>query len=117
MSDAARTWMNGSTGPVSPEWRMSVMDELRKRMTMATSVMARVEEKLEAVRRQGRRPLRIELGQQEYRALQDELSPIPNISVPVLLGVRVTQVKSPRRVAVVAGEKPVTVKKRVVKAA
>ena len=88
---------------------------------MATSVMARVEEKLGAVRRQGRVPLRIELGQQEYRALQDELSPIPNISVPVLLGVRVTQVKSPHRVAVVASEKAVEKvvkpKKRAVKAA
>lgn len=71
---------------------------------MATSVIARVEEKLGAVRRQGRVPLRIELGQQEYRALQEELSPIPNITVPVLLGVRVTQVKSARRIAVVAGE-------------
>ncbi len=88
---------------------------------MATSVMARVEEKLGAVRRQGRVPLRIELGQQEYRALQDELSPIPNISVPVVLGVRVTQVKSPRRVAVVASEKvvekAVKPKKRAAKAA
>lgn len=71
---------------------------------MATSVMARVQEKLVAVQREGRRPLRIELGQEEYRALQEELSPIPDISVPVLLGVRVTQVKSNRRVAVVAGE-------------
>lgn len=82
---------------------------------MATSVMARVEEKLGAVRKQGRLPLRIELGQEEYRALQAELSPIPGISVPVLLGVRVTQVKSPRRVAVVAGEQvvePVRKKRR-----
>lgn len=71
---------------------------------MATSVMARVQEKLTAVERQGRRPLRIELGQEEYRALQEELSPIPGISVPVFLGVRVTPVKSARRVAVVAGE-------------
>lgn len=84
-------------------------------MTMATSVMARVEEKLVAVRRSGRMPLRIELGQQEYRALQEELSPIPNISVPVLLGVRVTQVKSPRRVAVVAGEVVAKPRKRAVK--
>ena len=84
---------------------------------MATSVLARVEEKLSAVRRSGRVPLRIELGQQEYRALQEELSPIPNITVPVLLGVRVIQVKSARRVAVVAGEKPVSTKKRAATAA
>lgn len=71
---------------------------------MATSVMTRVQEKLVAVQRKGRRPLRIELGQEEYRALQEELSPIPDITVPVLLGVRVTRVKSARRVAVVAGE-------------
>lgn len=84
---------------------------------MATSVMARVQEKLVTVQREGRRPLRIELGQEEYRALQEELSPIPDISVPVLLGVRVTRVKSNRRVAVVAGEqiaKPAR-KKRVAK--
>lgn len=96
---------------------MSVFDVWLERMMMATSVMARVEEKLSVVRREGRIPLRIELGQQEYRALQEELSPIPNISVPVLLGVRVTQVKSARRVAVVAGEKAVKPKKRAVKAA
>jgi hypothetical protein len=79
---------------------------------METSVMARVEEKLAAVRRSGHRPLRIELGEEEYRTLQAEMSPIPNVSVRVLHGVRVLQVKSPRRVAVVAGEKLVTTRKR-----
>ena len=73
---------------------------------MATSVMARVEEKLKAVRKSGKQPLRIELGQEEYRILQEELSPIPNIAIPVLLGVRVSRVKSARRVAVVAGDPP-----------
>jgi len=73
---------------------------------MAASVMARVEEKLVAVRKSGRRPLRIELGEEEYRDLQDELSPIPNIAIPLLLGVRVSQVKSARRVAVIAGDMP-----------
>lgn len=75
---------------------------------MATSVLARVEEKLVAVRKSGRRPVRIELGEEEYRDLQDELSPIPNIAIPVLLGVRVSRVKSTRRVAVIAGEMPVS---------
>jgi hypothetical protein len=74
---------------------------------MATTVMARVEEKLAAVRKSGKRPVRIELGEEEYRDLQDELSPIPNIAIPVLLGVRVRQVKSTRRIAVVAGDPPV----------
>lgn len=73
---------------------------------MATSVIARVEEKLAAVRKAGRLPLRIELGEEEYRDLQDELSPIPNIAIPVLLGVRVSRVKSTRRVAVISGEPP-----------
>jgi hypothetical protein len=74
---------------------------------MATSVITRVEEKLLAVRKSGRRPVRIELGEEEYRDLQDELSPIPNIAIPVLLGVRVSQVRSARRVAVIAGDMPV----------
>ena len=74
---------------------------------MATSVIARVEEKLLAVRKSGKQPIRIELGEEEYRDLQDELSPIPNIAIPVLLGVRVSQVKSARRVAVIAGDMPV----------
>jgi hypothetical protein len=73
---------------------------------MATSVVARVEEKLLAVRKSGKRPIRIELGEEEYRDLQDELSPIPNIAIPLLLGVRVSQVKSTRRVAVIAGDRP-----------
>lgn len=73
-----------------------------------TTVVARVEEKLNAVRSSGKRPLRIELGQEEYRELQEELSPIPGVAVPVLLGVRVSPVKSSRRIAVIAGDPPVT---------
>lgn len=84
---------------------------------MATTVMARVEEKLKAVRKSGKRPVRIELGQEEYRILQEELSPIPDVAIPVLLGVRVTRVKSNRRIAVVAGEMPVTTTVRARRAA
>lgn len=79
---------------------------------MTTSVLALVEEKLSAVRQSGKLPLRIELGREEYRLLQEELSPIPDVSVPVLLGVRVSRIKTDRGIAVVAGDPPVRTVRR-----